>query len=147
MRKIISALSALTVIAFPAVANADSYLCIADQTAGFHYNEAQEKWVSQIFTTDNKYVIKPHDAEGYAYRVDEFGKEYEQLPLASCESEFSEQDFLFCLHGQVAFRMNIKNQRFVLTKYISYLAVGILENRTDESAGDPYMQIGKCSEI
>ena len=57
----------IIVIALPALAVDDSYICVADQSAGFSYDEATMAWKRVSFdVSQSKYLIKRRSPENDA---------------------------------------------------------------------------------
>ena len=48
------------------------YVCLAEQSAGFQYDEDKKKWVATIFRTDEKYIIRGAKQEDFKDMVDIF---------------------------------------------------------------------------
>ena len=72
-------------IVYPSICFAEQYLCIADYSIGFAYNESSEKWEPSKFNIeDSKYIISPSKYEKASYEVKKMG---EQKTLIWCERE------------------------------------------------------------
>jgi hypothetical protein len=115
-----------------------SYLCIPELVTGF--KPVNDKWVSQHFTrSDKKFLVTKKDDRwilrwhgnkdnGYwKYPV----KEEAAAGYVKCESVLGEH-----------FRMSIKNLRFSVASDFGYV-----DNPNDSEMDNPYMMVGKCTEL
>jgi len=129
---------------------AESYLCIADQAAGFSFNKGQKKWSATTFNATEKFIIKRQSAEqkifykNAAWVVTRFGSS--SGLLANCEKDFNDVGMLFC-EGIVNFHFNKKNMRFLSTFAIGYVSYIPGDELLDEGKNTPSMNIGACSLI
>jgi hypothetical protein len=152
-------------------ADPSQYLCVVEQSAGFHYDKQTKSWVPQAFGTARKYVLRrvnDDDRHEWAFLLKnrphvnwvylELGNKF---PEALCEN-FS-YGCRTLAGGQVAFDQN--TLRFELTHAGGYLDQGVWEHFRSENpddydravrlhqktVGDPdnpadlYFEIGRCS--
>ena len=134
---------------------AEGWLCVAEQSAGFHYNKTTKKWESTRLTTSSKFLIrkptpslvpipdypgKPPDP----WVVVEFGK---KSPKFLCERK---HDYLTDLLNRV--ELNCKGspggKSFLfdggVLKYMVISPWGYM-HRFPADAPTPYMEIGTCT--
>lgn len=126
-------------------AQAESYLCVADKSAGFYFDKQSKTWDTTTFKAGQKYLVVRGKAEGdssgaAAWLVKEVG---EESAAAVCDRDFNEYGYLHC-SGFHEFRMNRKNGRFLMAYFIGYVSAGIVGKEGEDT---PNMAIGKCSRI
>jgi hypothetical protein len=131
----------LTIILLPMTAAAESYLCVADQAAGF---DGDDNWNAKAFSADEKYIVKPVTepdswTRGAEYMVTELGKTF---PYFVCDKGFWEDGGLSCDGFMGIFRMNKNN-----LKFIWWRSGGYLEPEEDLNTDDAVMVRGKCSQL
>ena len=127
----------------------ERYLCVADKTTGFLYDETTKEWVSYDFITKYKYIISPNledkklwlfgESQDFAFMVTEVGKD---LPLTLCKSGANDVGILFCWAPHVEFNINIKSGRYLKTHSYGYYNQ---DESNDDNSSNPHMEIGKCS--
>ena len=137
----------------------EKYLCIADQSVGFTFDEAKNQWSRAMFKTDSKYIIQPSEIEQIKWIVYSFSP---KITIGYCESEFTAIGKLYCSLGSNTFLMNKNNNRFIFSKMDGYWNDGIndiiketdrnnknplLDFETIEGNRTPYMEVGSCSTI
>ena len=118
----------------------EKYICIAEKTVGFSYNEHTKGWLEAVFKTDNKYILSECPGSDCAYRLVEIGG---KNPVSTCKETFNSAGYIFC-SMLTKFKFNKDNGRFLLVHSLGYYNVspGVY---TDKSSPTPYMEIGKCS--
>ncbi len=136
---------------------ADQYLCIAEESTGFFFNEKSNKWETSKFQTDHlKYVVSqvgPEEVYSFvprkwSYKVVKHG---ENWPSFLCEEDFNKPGYLSCPNSEASnnqgdFHFNNKNLRFLIANPFGYFNVLPSINKiTDETSATPFMTIGKCS--
>lgn len=141
--------SLLVLALLPAVASAESYLCIEDHATGFRFNTAQNIWQQSNFNSNRKYLVKPNADQSLKGKwiVLEIG---DHAPLAWSERDFTSVGALRCEGSLGEFAMNRKNLRFVRTYIFGYWTDAIPgeQNGTSlEGKDTPLIGIGKCSPI
>jgi hypothetical protein len=99
----------------------DSYLCVADLTTGFSFDNARKKWVSADFRSEKKLVIARAKQKPYAWEVKEAG---DSRPGATCGQDFNEAGNLFC-SGIFDIRFNSRKLKFLYVYPIGYGATTI----------------------
>lgn len=146
-----SFLLATFLILIPTVAKADTWLCIADRSTGFYYNESSKKWLQTNFKTENnRYIIKRSQRDNLTWEVNEFGAAESFFPHAVCNSDFTEGGFLHCTGILSEFKFNKNNGRYVYTftgSYITYNPQSSLEMFRKDGGDTPLIEIGTCSRI
>ena len=141
---------------------AESYLCIAEQSAGFVYNEDDKEWKSSTFKAGNKYIVsRPEEGTSEAndqvkWTVKLHGVPAEaqsrtgDLTLAptQCRTEFDEGGFLRC-RGARDLIMNRDTMRFTTIWNLGYVTRKGAYDRAlgPEGKYSPYMEIGECSAL
>lgn len=124
---------------------ADSYLCIAEHTAGFSFDGARGEWSATTFKTDAQFLISRAERKGMVWEVKEIGS---KNPVYVCGADFNEIGNLFC-NGIGELRMNRKNLRFLTVYPVGYWTDKIKgqEDFFVEGRNTPAMSIGKCSPL
>ncbi|HFD31884.1 MAG TPA: hypothetical protein ENJ28_04110 [Gammaproteobacteria bacterium] len=142
MRIIIILLALL--FATPVMA-ADSYLCIAEQAAGFSYDKKSKKWKSTIFDTQDKIILKK-PANEKNYKIFHHG---ETESASECWAGFNKTGFIYCNKNEIGkdFTMNIETLRFQYINTVGYVVNMNIIKQGREGNFTPFMQIGKCSKI
>lgn len=120
-------------------ANAQSYLCVADQSTGFRYDASSKSWLNAKFKTDDKFLVKPSTEEGFKYEVSQFGL---SAPLFSCRNEFNSVGTMACFGLFGEFRVNSKTLRFLSTYMVGYYTPN-----GDTNDNTPHIQIGTCTKM
>ena len=118
----------------------EKYICIAEKTTGFRYDEQKKEWQRAFFKTDNKYILSKCPGSDCAYQLVGIG---EKNPISTCKETFNSAGYIFC-SMQAEFKFNKHNGRFLLVHSLGYYNVspGVY---TDKSSPTPFMEIGKCS--
>lgn len=133
-----------------ASALAESYICIEDQSVGFRYDKATDKWEGEIFKASNtKYVYSKSSRTG-GWEIKVVGKSY---PEAKCDADFNKAGLLICADGFTQFRMNKNNGRYLAVSPIGYWSdikklpknASPIDYLFLEGQNTPYIEIGKCS--
>src|SRR5262245_60253138 len=135
----------LLLAALPALASAESYLCVDEQMTGFWFNTTKKIWEQSKFSPDRKYLVKPNSDQSVKGKwiVSEFGQ---TAPYAWSESDFSSIGVIRLKGDSGEFAMNRKNLRFVRTYIGGYWTdaiPGLKGVEWEEST--PVISIGKCS--
>lgn len=121
----------------------DSYLCVADLTTGFSFDNARKKWVSTDFRSEKKLVIARAKHKPYAWEVREAG---DSRPGATCGQDFNEAGNLFC-SGIFDIRFNSRKLKFLYVYPIGYWSDDDKDGMSREGANTPALAIGKCSPV
>jgi hypothetical protein len=130
------------IFSFVEVKAEEKYLCVAERSTGFAYNEFSKSWESTNFKTDAKYMISKSSDKGDSFKVTKIGDDYQEF---ECQKGFNEYGYLLC-EGVGEFRFNKKNKRFIKIYPIGYYNVLPEINKvTDKSSDTPFIEIGKCS--
>jgi hypothetical protein len=145
----------------PAIVSAKSWLCIADQSAGFH--EVGKTWVSATFTTSTKIIIKPFDftakdAQGLYDVLASDLTDFEKRWYRSSFSEFGApivsglcdvglwEDAIHCRDGGAVLNetmvVDLKAMRFQ-----RYFPFGYVLKPDNKYKLTPFIEIGTCSEL
>ena len=124
-------------------AQADSYLCIADQATGFKFNKTTKTWAPATFNvTDDKFVISRSKTEKHVWKMTIVG---EKQPYTCRDQTPEYEDNLFCDVAFTKFQFSLESLR-----YMSVHPFGYVDPFTElfkEGGQTPYMQIGKCSPL
>lgn len=148
-----------------------NYLCIADETAGLHYDRSTKEWGPKIFRPGGKYVFRyltPDDRDDKKSKwaallrhrekanraLFEFGKK-DAIPEATCEDgEYS----LECTGVVAEFKFDDRSLRFEIVRSGSYVGQAIEDRLRRErpelkTPGNPdepddlIFEIGKCNAL
>lgn len=132
-------LSALTT-----TANAESWLCVADQTTGFAFKDG--KWISGEFdTSEAKHIIRPLQEGDFGYGQQDFthGVFVPEKPgnIQWCRKADGEEFYLRC-RGFGELHYSNKTGRYLKTYPFGYV-------KGDDIGGadTPHIEIGRCSEL
>jgi len=136
-KKILASAAAALVLA-PAAALADQFLCTADRAAGFSYDKVTEEWVSKIFKTDSKWIVRIKKGAA-TYEVVKMGQEE---PTYECVAPGKIDAVIRC-EGVGTFVINIKAGRYEARGHEAYVYANFLGG--DEKAADVWGEIGRCS--
>jgi hypothetical protein len=131
----------------PALASAETYVCVVDQATGFYFNRAQKTWQQTSFKVTQKYLVKPNVDASIAGKwvVVEFGR---SAPTAVCEYDFTSTGALRCNGLGGEFVMNRKNLRFLVSYLLGYWTDAIPGEEAGtfvEGENTPLISLGKCS--
>jgi hypothetical protein len=155
------ALSAILLVTTTVAAQADpsQYLCIAEQSAGFHYDKQTKAWGPQVFVTHQKYILRRLNDDDRK-RLPAFFEKHPNMewgffqfgrtdPIALSTSESD----LCCgpwdkASGDVRFDKD--SLRFERAIYGAYIMQGawIMHDEGKmaiENPDDLFIEIGKCS--
>lgn len=134
---------ALLITVLPALASAESYLCVEDQKTGFRFT-SQKQWHQSNFSPNRKYLVKPNKGQSMKGKwiVSEIG---EPVPHAWSEYDFTSTGALKADGPFGEFAMNRKNLRFVVTYILGYWTDAIPGEDFVEGETTPLISIGKCS--
>jgi hypothetical protein len=139
----------LLLAVLPALASAESYLCIEEQSTGFRFNTAQKTWQQSNFSSNRKYLVKPNTDQSLKGKwiISEIG---EPVPFAWSEYDFTSAGALRCEGSFGEFAMNRKSLRFVKTYIYGYWTDAIPGEQNGafiEGKNTPDISIGKCSPL
>ena len=138
MARIFAAIAFIAGLA-PAIALADAqaYLCIADQAVGFRYDKNPKAWKSTLFSVkDERYILKLEDKHWHWSKL---GSSFE----GTC-NDFTTADTIGCV-GTDEVLFNRTTLRYQLYYPFGYIAQMTLESF--EGSDTPYIEIGRCSEM
>jgi hypothetical protein len=138
----------LLLVAPVTFAGEERYLCVADKSSGFKFDETLNEWIQANFNVSGiRYIItriNSKDSDSLdslpfkpKYEVKQVG-----FPFSLCWSEwgFDNEGFAYfkCVGGELKF--NKKTGRYLLTQREGYIS-------GDEGDGlfAPHIEIGKCS--
>jgi len=137
----------LLLTALPALANAESYLCVEGQVTGFNFNTKGNNWEKSGFHADHKYFVKPNSDTSLKAKwiVTQSGA---TVPYASSQDDFASTGALKLdgMGGQ--FLMNKKSLRFVRTYILGYWTDAIPGEEAGsfvEGKNTPVITIGSCA--
>lgn len=117
---------------------ASQYLCAAERASGFHYEKAEKEWVSKLFKTNSKWVVRKAK-DGKTMEVAKLGGEGAEY---FCDERTGISPLLFC-HGFGEFTFNPKNGRFIASGPHAYLLPNLFDSK--EGDDDEWNEIGLCS--
>lgn len=123
---------------------AESYLCTAEQLAGFIYNPSSQSWQGAASATADTFIVK-HSSEdgskniGPPWFVSERGKDFG----IACANDFDEHGYLYCQGLGGDFMMNRNTLRFRHLNDRGYV-VDNYKPHAPEGKQSPYMKIGHC---
>ena len=137
----------LLLAVLPTLANAESYLCVAEYVTGFQFITAEKEWQQRNFRATDKYLVKPNKDESVKGKwiVSRIG---EQGPFAFCEYGFTSSGALRCDGNFGEFKMNKKSLRFLRPYIVGYWTDAIPGEQDGtfvEGENTPTIGIGKCS--
>jgi hypothetical protein len=141
MRLAVCATLALTMLTATAVAQPDTFLCIADKSTGFKLQGKQ--WdIANFKIEDTRYLVKAvperMGLDGKVnYEITPFGEKY---ALHECYREGTVEQ-IACGGLGIGFLMNFRTLRFQEMYGIGYVS------GEDDGNNTPYMTIGKCSPL
>jgi hypothetical protein len=127
----------------------ESFLCVAEQGAGFSYNKENKELVSAKFNVSNKkYIIKKAAVrdlfEDSKWMVSSLGA---NSPFYWTDDDFNQFGIIFL--GD--FKFNRKNGRFIYSDDLGYIQSGLDKpfgaGKFKDSDYTPHMEIGRCSSI
>jgi hypothetical protein len=134
----------LVLFMLPGVGIANQWLCVADRSTGFEYNEYSEQWKQTKFDVEQfKYIVGPKNLENqYKYHITQLGN---NDALANCLEGFNAKGELYC-KGAIndgsdvitVFNMSKKHGRFVMSQAFGYFA---------DNTDSPLVTIGQCSKF
>ena len=129
----------------PVAAHPQSWVCVADQAAGFTFNRASGQWRSAVMPPTEKFLVTRSDRPNFKWAVKAVGAD---APVALCGADFSEEGYLAC-EGFQLFRFNRNNLRFVSVHLHGYFSDGVpaVKSQLPEGEVTPKMAIGKCSQL
>jgi hypothetical protein len=118
-----------------ALADAQAYLCIADQAVGFTYDKNLSAWKSTFFgVKDERYFLKLKDKH---WRWSKLGSSVE----SAC-NDFTSAGTIGCV-GTEEVLFNRTTLRYQLYYPFGYIAQMTFESF--EGSDTPYIEIGRCS--
>jgi len=150
----------LCLFLFCGVTNADQWLCIADKSVGFYYDENTKSWIDTPFSVKkSKYIFRRQTEDDNPigclmvigdmtgrWGLFEFG---ELCSFISCGlgQEFVSYGRIVCDNAQETIHFSRETLRFTLSRASSYYESGIGGRKTDSEAGTPHIEIGRCSKF
>jgi hypothetical protein len=112
---------------------AANYICIADETVGFSYNKATNKWQSvNLYIGAEKYTLTTEDGK----RV--WKKLGDPLPMRRCQET---DTYVICDIMIMRVSLNKSNLRYQIIYDFGYV------EGNDSPDDTPYIQIGRCSSM
>lgn len=127
---------------------ADSYVCVADISAGIRFDKQSRQWEGTKFTANEKLVVSRATGEfakKYKWMVKTVGRTW---PSYLCEEDFNDAGYLSCV-GFGDFRFNHRNGRYMSTYMVGYVSDGLGKDSvsSEEGADTPSLTAGKCSPL
>ena len=138
----------LLLVASVTYAEEERYLCVADKSTGFNFDEILNEWIQTNFNVKGiRYIITRINSKNCdSLCILPFKPKYEVkqvgFPFSQCWSElgFNNEGFAYfeCVAGELKFSK--KTGRYLLTHREGYIS-------GDEGDGlfAPHIEIGKCS--
>jgi hypothetical protein len=141
-----------------------SFLCVAENAAGFEFDEGSRLWDRGVLSADRlKFLVKPLEVDSERYRIgyrnvvqdiDNDGAE-----IAYCRQGSDVYGSLNCGEARDPYRFSIRKEtmRFIVTFNGSYLTSSreilvedekvTVEKVPDKGGKAPFIAIGTCSPI
>jgi hypothetical protein len=118
---------------------ADTYLCIADKSAGFSFDSTTQQWDYARFAVEGKKYLLKKDASGWSWG--EFG-ETNQFATIPCSAP-NAYGILSC---RLIFEVTVSIDKL---RYQSIYPVGYFGSGKGhpEGSDNPEIEIGKCSAL
>ena len=137
----------LLLAVLPALANAESYICVEEYATGFRFDAAKKIWEQSHLSPNLKYLVKPNTDQSLKgqWIVSEIGQ---SVPVAWSKHDFISTGALRFEGSFGEFAMNKKSLRFVKTYIFGYWTDAIPGEQDGtfvEGKNTPYIGIGKCS--
>ena len=144
----LAALMLLLLVASVTYAEEERYLCVADKSTGFNFDETSKEWIQTDFNVMGiRYIITRKISKNSDCLANlPFKPKYELkqvgFPFSQCWSRwgFNDEGFAYfeCVGGELKF--NKKTGRYLLTQREGYIS-------GDEGDGlfAPHIEIGTCS--
>ena len=130
----------LTLLLIPNLVMAETFLCIAENSAGINQNYGKSSFTSEIFKPNEKYIVKNYNNN---WQVNRFGQdEFSRLGGQCEESKLSlDGKVLECDAYFGSFTMSIEKLRYVHTR------TGDYTYRERNIFGSALVEYGSCSSI
>lgn len=127
---------------------AESYVCIADKSTGFKYNQKTQQWEYARFRTDTKYLIRKADQnilleKFFKMVVVKFGEKSSEF---SCKEGINEGGLLICNSHSGQFKFNNLSLRFLRSWMYGYYNNGYGKS-PDKDSATPFLEIGTCTKM
>jgi len=127
----------------PALAEDDSYLCVAESAVGFSFNKTSRQRERANFKAQSKYVVSKSSEAGKEWEVKKIG----QSLGTPCAGGFDENGFIRC-KGLLDFQMNNKSLRYIVVHPYGYVVKEYPKDGLfEEGSLTPYLEIGECSPL
>ena len=125
----------------PAIAQFDSYLCIADQSTGFSFDKTTEQWSATNFNvSENKYIVRRIRIRDPADSI--FIDWQGEIPEIICEERINVRSLMCDESNHADFFFSAKTMRYMKVSSFGYLVP--LDQVGDDT---PFIEIGKCSPL
>lgn len=136
---------------------AERYLCIADMTAGFAFDDKEQQWrranfpiakyiVSKASKEDLQYISPAVDEDAGVWIVREMGASH-PIPISVCwkgfEKTLDKNDEAHC-EGAIDFKMGRRLSRFIAVVSNGYWKHSAM---SDEKYFSPNMSLGTCTAL
>jgi hypothetical protein len=126
-----------------AIAESNSYICVAEESTGFSFDEGTRRWGSRNFHADSKYILSKSSSKEGRWEVKEVGTSFG----TGCDGGFDDKGFVEC-SGLIHFEMNNKSLRYIVVHKYGYVASEFPKDGPfNEGSITPYIEIGKCSPL
>lgn len=124
-----------------ALAQSDSFLCVAENAVGFSFNKSTKEWERANFKSEDKYVVSKSSDKRKGWEVKKIGESIG----AECAEGFNEHGFINC-NGFMDFQMNRISLRYIMVHKYGYVVKEYSDDGLfKEGSLTPYLEIGKCS--
>ena len=140
----------LLVLLLPISVSAESYLCIAELSAGFIYEENTKEWGAVTGKGGDKFVVSEPVEDDLFYRQAKWKvtKHGEKSAFTFCEEGFNDTGFLECEgYGVARFIMNKDTLRFKRIYNSGYVVSSKAISEGWEGDDEPHIRTGKSSEL
>ena len=133
---------------YPSHSYADSYVCVAEKSTGFHYNQKTHQWDDARFRTDTKYLIRKADQndvweKNHNMAVVIFGKKKSEF---RCQEGINDVGLLLCYSLSGQFKFNNLSLRFLRSMTFGYYNNGY-GKFPDKLSASPFLEIGTCTKM
>jgi len=139
-------------VSWPVAAQAQSYLCIAESSAGIKFDKSSKSWHPSADKSTTKYLITRPQPDfplpKVSWVVRAFG---EDNVISWCDEDFNKVGSLYCSGFGHEIKMNRNSNRFLLAYLDGYWldkGDGARDFRGQvEGDNEPHLKIGRCSKI
>ena len=126
-----------------ALAQSNSYLCVAENAVGFSFNKSKNQWEQTSFKDERKYLLSKSNDKTKGWEIKRIG---ESIGI-ECPGGFDEAGFIECKE-LMEFQMNNQSLRYIIVFKYGYVVKEYSDEGVfKEGSLTPYLEIGKCSPL